>query len=111
MKLTDLKRTKAEEKKNSEGVEGASSSGDSYPWGLNINLETESISKLGLDLGRFKVGEKVVIMAETSVSEIRTSERRGKDDKSLTLQIQKLALNQGKSKFGKFNDGQKEGPE
>lgn len=105
MKLTDLKRTKAEEKKWSGMEVPATSEVESYPWGLEIRLETESLKKLGIDLNKFKIGQKVMITAETSVDEIRSSERRGEDSSTLGLQIQKLALDgKGQSKFGKYKE-------
>ena len=108
MKLTDLKLTKKERKDTAEVPSSTGTS--SYPWGLEVRLETESINKLGLDIQSFKIGEKVRIEADTEVIEISNNMSEDGNRKTIRMQIQGLGLNKGKSKIGKYNDTQKAGP-
>lgn len=109
MKLTNLKLTKKEKKDTTDAPSLAGTS--SYPYGLEVRLETESINKLGLNIQSFKIGEKVKIEADTEVIEISNNESEDGNRKTIRLQIQNLGLSKGKSKIGKYNDTQKAGPE
>lgn len=63
-----------------------------YPWGLTINLENESIEKLGVNFKRFPVGRKVKLVCEAEVvSASMESMKDGKDSKSIRLQIVSMA--------------------
>lgn len=110
MKLTDLKLSKEKVKKRHKNMVSDAPPGDSYPWGLNITLNKDSLSKLGLDLKKFQIGKKVMIMAECAITEIRQSKDMYDESEALGLQIQKLSFKKGKSSFGKYNDKMNEGP-
>jgi len=110
MNLTDLKLTKQDKKKLNSEVPQRTDSKQEYPYGASINLDTRSLSKLGLDLKSFQVGQKVKIVAECSVIEIRQSKDLYDESQNLGIQVQKLGIYKGKSKMGKFNDMQKRGP-
>lgn len=91
MKLTDVKRTKADKTEDKERYEEPFG-GDDYPHGLTINLDNATIEKLGL--GDFDADESVRLHAEGFVSNDSTTKRKGKTDRSMTIQITKLALAQ-----------------
>ena len=112
MKLIDMKRSKSEMKK-ADAPEVAGSSKEKYPWGLSINLEKESLSKLGIDIKKVKIGSAMTLQAQVEVSSISENQNmEGRDNKSMSLQITNMALSagEGPSKSQKFFNRQKAGP-
>lgn len=107
-KLVDLKITKAERKEREERYKKPMpfDGGDAYPYESRLSLNDDMLEKLGIDTLP-RTGKKVKIVAEcvvTATSENQTTGGYGgKDNKnrSLTLQIRKLALDID-------NDGAKE---
>lgn len=62
-------------------------SGDEYPWGLRLNLEQQSIKKLGMkELP--EIGSEVMVHAKAKVVGARMSE----NEKSLELQITDMEM-------------------
>ena len=64
---------------------------EKYPWGLQLRFEKEQVEKLP-SLKDYKVGEKVKITAEATITEISIRETI-KDDENyrVELQIEKIA--------------------
>lgn len=96
--FVDMKRTKAEIKKNQGGGAIASpmSDHDKYPWGLEIDLQDESLKKLGIDVSKYKPGEKIQVIANASIESMRQSIKAdGGKSQSMTLQITKMQLKPG----------------
>jgi hypothetical protein len=98
MKLTSMKITRAEREKRNKPIEASypGMDGDSYPYGLQIRLDDTALEKLGIK-NLPKTGRKVRVTCEcmvTSTSEHKRSSG-GKDDRnrSMELQIEKLAVN------------------
>jgi hypothetical protein len=114
MKMVDMKRTKEDLKKDKAMIEPeTAASVEKYPYGLEIHLEDESISKLGLNLNTFKTGDKVNIQCIADVTELAERSYSGdkKDRRTMRLQITKMALNKGSSdKFSVYHSQQKAGP-
>lgn len=80
LKLTK-KESKALEKEMSIGP-----SKDEYPWGTRIELEKDTLEKLGIkELP--KIGTKMMIEAKVVVVATRQSTRRDGDSRTLELQI------------------------
>ena len=66
--------------------------GNEYPWGLSINLENESLDKLGMD-DLPKVGSTVKVVAEAKVESVSSrSDRDDKNNRTVSLQIVKMAI-------------------
>lgn len=65
MPLVSLKRTKDE--RNPEETEHDL---PVYPWGLNVYLNEDSLSKLGLSVEDFKVGDEFMARAQFRVTSI-----------------------------------------
>ena len=89
--LVSMKKTNKKARKAPMEM-SAPSSDETYPWGLSLELNEESLDKLSID-DLPKVGKEVTIMAKarvTSVSE-RDSTEGGKS-RSVSLQITKMAL-------------------
>lgn len=101
MALTDLKLTKKESKEMDMPVTaGKAQAREKYPWGLNLELNTESLKKLKLDVSKRKVGEKVKMIVVGEVTNVRNEEDYRGDHSSLTIQMQKLGF--------KFNPSKKD---
>lgn len=106
MKLTDMKITAEEQRERdaqmnlglaSPGMAAKDHYRDRYPYGLELRLDNETIEKLGLDklptVGKRVRIEAVAIVSGAHVNE--TSDKDGKkhNNRSLELQIHKLAVN------------------
>lgn len=86
----DMKRSKAEQEKNSPEV--ASASKEEYPYGLRVTLNKEELVKLGFK-SLPKVGDKFRIDAEATVESVSASESSsGGDYKSVSLQITDMEM-------------------
>ena len=90
MNLVDVKRTPADKKKEKERWDEPSR--DDYPWGLAIQLDNETIDKMGL--GDLNADETVRIYAEAFVANDNVNKENGKTVRSVKLQITKMAVAQ-----------------
>ena len=92
MKMRSMAVSKKESKEmNSPAVLGSDSNGPRYPYGLEIRLDNESLTKLGMSLP--KVGSYVKIRAEACVTSVSENESKGgKAHRSVSLQIERLAV-------------------
>lgn len=90
MALTDMKFSKSEAKEHNKPME-VSSSKREYPYGLSITLEKESLKKLKLNLVDFNIGDTVMVVAQTKVTSISQSNDYDSEDKTISLQIQKMS--------------------
>lgn len=94
--LTSVKRTKTERKKMDKVMQASPSNHEDYPYGLRIELDEETLKKLGVeDLP--EAGETFCLEAEVKVSSSseHTSSYDGEDTKthrSVSLQITKMCL-------------------
>jgi hypothetical protein len=83
---------KAREEKYAESA--IASDGPEYPYGLQLNLDDETIEKLGLALP--EVGKDLALVARVNVTAVSASENTygGKKEKrrSITLQITEMCL-------------------
>jgi ribosomal protein L21E len=67
-----------------------------WPYGLQIRFEKDEVKKMP-GLKEYKVGEKVKITAEATVTSIRVSERQGGDEQhTVEMQIEKIACDSNK---------------
>jgi len=111
VKLVDMKLSKEEAKKSGmvlPSIAGKANKGPEYPWGLEINLETEAIEKLGIDFDTMRVGKEYTITAVCEVTSVSESENRSETSKSMRLQIKKMAAEKGK--FDRYHELKKGGP-
>jgi len=92
--LVSMKRTKKELKKDSSPEACCSPGGerDPYPYGLEISLEDEGLTKLGItELP--KVGDIVKLLANAKVESVSQNERVGQSpSRTVRLQITDLCL-------------------
>ncbi len=92
MDLYDMSRTKEEKKEYSDEVAPSTPEATEYPYGLNINLEKESLEKLGLDVDDFNLDGKVDIVCLAKVDSLHESANKHNSSASVNLQICKMAM-------------------
>ena len=105
MKLTSMKLAPKKKEDTSDKCCSpvCDSAQDEFPWGLQINLETEQIKKLG-GMDDFDIDEKVTIQAIGSITKIEAEKRQGgKDRNSVRIQIESIAIS-SESAFEKSFD-------
>jgi hypothetical protein len=91
MKLTSMKMAKKDLKELDLAM-GMDKDAPRYPYGLQLNLDTEALKKLGIEKLP-SVGEKFVLTAEVEVISIHSHESlMGGDSKGMGLQITAMAL-------------------
>lgn len=93
-RLKSMKLTKAERKDRNMAAPSIlnADEGPAYPWGLTIDLEEESIKKLGL-ASTPKAGETLMLEARVKVSRVAASDSVDQGEtRSLSLQITDLCL-------------------
>lgn len=92
MKLNDMRVTD-EEKKAREvrcGMRCDGDDGPDYPWGLSINLDQDSMRKLGMT-EMPKLGEIMHLEAVAKITSLSENSSEGSDDsRNVTLQIMLL---------------------
>lgn len=91
VKLTDMKRTKAERKENTSPMKTGE---DDYPYGLSVRLDHHSLKKLGMHEGKLpKVGSKIHLHAHAHVKSTSESSRDGgKPDRHMELELRHMAV-------------------
>lgn len=95
MTLTNMKLPK---KNNSAMAEPVEMEREKYPYGLEISLNEESITKLGIE-GLPDVGKKVMISARADVVLVRQSEEmNGKKNRRIEFQITDIEFEEEKEK-------------
>jgi hypothetical protein len=98
MDLVDLKRTAADKKAEEERWKGeAVGDGSDYPYGLSVHLDHQTITKLGLVDADFDAGDDVQMVATCIITNDSVNKVNGKTMRSMTVQIQKMALSQDKA--------------
>lgn len=98
--MKDMKRTKAdkaaEKKRYTKPM--AAGDGESYPYGLHVSLDHESLKKLGMK-SLPKVGDKLHMKAHAHVTEVSEDHRDGENPRrSVRVQLRKMALGAKESK-------------
>ena len=91
-KMTNMIR-KPKKTKRSMAMEVPYEEKERYPYGLQINLETEELKKLGIDVKDYEVTEKVKLVCKAEITNL--SERKERPDKktqSMSIQITDLSL-------------------
>ena len=91
MKMRSMELSKKEVKESNTPTLVGNGNGPRYPYCLEIRLDNESLTKLGMSLP--KVGSYVKIRAEACVTSVSENESKGgKAQRSVSLQIERLAV-------------------
>ena len=92
MNLVNMQMSQEEAKEYTSAMPGDPGNAPRYPWGLCINLDDDSLTKLGItELPA--VGSTLLLMAHVTVTSVRSSQQMDGDKESGTeLQITDMAL-------------------
>jgi hypothetical protein len=63
-----------------------------YPWGLELRLEDESLTKLGVDASSLSIGQKFTVTAYVEVTSTSLRKEQDGTDACVSLQITDMAL-------------------
>ena len=92
MQLIDMELPKRNKKDQEKCCEPCTLDQDKYPYGLKLRLEKEQIAKF-MSLKDVTAKTKLMIEAEASIVEIRTTELQdGEDSCTIEIQIEKLSI-------------------
>uniref|UniRef100_A0A6M3IMQ1 Putative capsid protein n=1 Tax=viral metagenome TaxID=1070528 RepID=A0A6M3IMQ1_9ZZZZ len=100
--MINLKLSKKEAKKRDmpQPVSGT----DNYPWGTTLSFEDETLGKIKALQG-IEAGTMVNIRAVGKVVTISMSDHdKGKDHKSITIQLQQIDIGNAESAEAAFNE-------
>lgn len=99
MALKDLAYTEEELTKNKSEccAVPANYEGPKYPWGLNLELDDETLNKLGVDITKFKIGEKVPIRINATVTGISINMREDHESKRVSLIAGEMEISKSKT--------------
>ena len=94
--MVDLARTAAEKKEELKRWEEGPAESDrpDYPYGLTLFLDYSTLKKMGLTDRDFDSGQPVTIMAHAMITEDRIEIINREKRHSISLQVQKMALEQ-----------------
>lgn len=102
MKLVDMKVTRKEQ-------ESAPPPKKVYPWGLEIRLDSEALSRLGItDLP--EAGAECTIGGIGKVTEVVQSASEERQSRSISIQIMRLAISHDEDGEKAFERGFRKGP-
>lgn len=100
MKLVSMELTRADRQEMAADSKPSADTGPVYPWGLSLNLDDETLQKLGIE-GLPSVGDVLTIQAKVRVTGANANEREVDGEKevcrSASLQITEMAISTGKT--------------
>lgn len=86
--LVSMKRTKKDKKHNSDHAIGTE---ESFPFGLSISLDDESLTKLGIkELPA--VGKVMIVVGVGKVESVSKSSNERRVSRNVTIQLEKLEV-------------------
>lgn len=94
MKLKDMKYSKSQSKKME--APAPVNLKEDYPYGLKLELDKDSMKKLGLDLSNINIKDNVDIVAKGHICDMSMHEGQYGGHKSLGIQITKLDVKPSK---------------
>lgn len=89
-KMHPMALTKKEAKAQSAPMPAMESKGPRYPWGLSLNLDSETMKKL--KIGELAAGQVVMLAGKAKVTRCEETEDESGERYSATVQITDLAL-------------------
>jgi len=92
--LVDMKKSPAKVlNMDGDAAVCCSSEEEEYPYGLRIDLNKDSLKKLGLSVSDFVAEEEVTITAKCEVISLRSTKGKMANEQNVELQIVSLSLN------------------
>lgn len=95
--MSKLVSMKLEKKERAEYRPSLAEDGPLYPWGLNLNLDDETIKKLGLE-ALPEAGEQMLLVAKVKVTGTSSNDSADGKRQSVSLQITEMCLEDGGEK-------------
>jgi hypothetical protein len=91
-KLVSMKIDRAaQQEKYASAVTDANAA--SYPYGLEVRLDNDSLEKLGIDVADLEVGGTLLLRAKVEITNVsKRATKESGEDQSATLQITKMCL-------------------
>lgn len=106
--LTDLKRPKPKKGEDNSKPCVPESYHEPYAYGLRINLGTDELKKLDIDVSKLAAGSEISIQASGQIIEVRNTDEivdgKPKKDQRLEIQIQKMNVSDSADFEGGFDD-------
>jgi hypothetical protein len=97
-KLVSMKVDRSSREEKSEAMPSIGEQ-SAYPYGLSLSLDEDALEKLGVDVGDFKVGDELAIVAKVSVDSLSSNSTvAGGESARVGLQITDLCLEDAASK-------------
>lgn len=91
--LVSMKRTRKDKKNSGHEI---STSGEDFPFGLSLNLDDESLAKLGITKLP-GVGEEMIVAGIGKVESVSERSDSNRKSRNVTIQLEKLAIGPLKS--------------
>lgn len=64
-----------------------------YPWGLSVNLDTDSLEKLEIDAADLEIGSSLMLVAKVEIVSLSSNESKdGGANQNVSLQITDMCL-------------------
>lgn len=99
--MVDLKRTKADKKKDRDGIKAIGPGGDDYGYGTRIHLGPEEMDKLGMS-SLPQVGDGVQVHAHGHVTSVSEDHREGgKKHRRVEIQLKHMGVKHGGKEVGR----------
>lgn len=94
--FTDFKLPKKSTKKDGLCCPESPDNRDTYPYGLELNFENEQVKKMP-ELAELESDEDIILHCKATVKTIRTVDKQGGKEHSLTVQIKGVSLERNKA--------------
>ena len=95
----EMKSMKMDPKKMKETMEAAETDRPEYSYGLKLNLDHETMKKLGMKMP--EIGKEMMLHAKVMVTDIHESKSESSEYRSLGLQITDMAIEEEKKSLEK----------
>lgn len=94
--MTDMKslalNKKDVQRQEAQWAGKATKDSPKYPGGVSLYLNDIVTEKLGLDVTKFKIGQKVKIMAEAEITEVSSRKNQVGTDDTMNIQLVTMAI-------------------
>ena len=95
--MIDLKRTKAEKDREKKTSGSMSAYVEDYPYGFTLTFDKDTLAKLGIDVGKVDVEQKVSISGVGGVTDVYKSSSKSETRQSVSVQLQKIECSVGEA--------------
>lgn len=97
MAMIDLKRTKAEKDREKKISGTVTAVVEDYPYGFCLTFDKDILAKLGIDVDKVDIEQKVSISGVGVVTDVYKSASKSETRQSVSVQLQKIECNLGEA--------------